>query len=323
MRTVTIPAGKVLQNALKKQVLGQEDGQPFHVVLEIAPAKGTNAEYTATIEETWLAKDRWVRTVRAQGLEQTVIANESGLHYVTSGVYFPLWLHAFAMGMFSPVPDISQWVRGSETIEQKVLPNGVKTTPCIHHEFMLGAKTKQINFANLCFNSDGLLEMVQGPEFAVDFSDYAKFGKLKVARALSVEPGTRATLIGKVTVLETPAAGARVPDVPANATDKDPMRFLQIPTEQLEKLAGDEASPKWPAQIPWTGQFTLWVAVDRTGKVRQVETRNTDLSGFAADMAVTLVGRQWKAATADGAPLQVEGALVFEYPPAESKAKGQ
>ena len=73
MKTVTVPVGKKLENALKKQVLGQDDGQPFHVVLEITSAKGTDAEFTATIEETWLSKDHWMRTVRAPGLEQTEI----------------------------------------------------------------------------------------------------------------------------------------------------------------------------------------------------------------------------------------------------------
>jgi hypothetical protein len=322
MRKVTIPAGKTLQNALKKQVLGQDDGQPFHVVLEISQARGSDSQYTATIEETWLAKDRWVRTVRAQGIEQTVIANESGLHYVTAGDYFPLWLHAFVMGMFSPVPDITQWTPGSEMIEYMVLPNGAKSTPSIHHEFMLGAETRQINFANLSFNSDGLLEMVQGPEFAVSFGDYVKFGKLRVPHSLSVNIG-RVSLGGKVSALETPGPDARVPEVPTNATARDPLSFVEISTQALEKLAGDNVSPKWPATIPWSGQFTIWVAIDKTGKVRQAESRNCDLSGFAADMAETFVGRQWKVPVVDGGPVQVEGALVFDYPPKQGTAKGQ
>lgn len=318
MRTVTIPAGKTLQKALAKQVLGQDDGQPFHVILQIEQYKGTDPQYSATIEETWLSKDHWVRTVHAPDLEQTVIANESGLHYVTSGVYFPLWLHAFVMGMFSPVPDASQWTRGTEMIEWKVLPNGAQTTPCIHHEFMLGAETKQINFANLCFDKDrNQLDMVQGPEFSVSFGDYQKFEKLKVPRSLSVNVN-RVALSGKVTMLETPAADTHIPDVPSNATDKDSLAIFQIATEQLEKLAGDDLSPKWPAKIPWSGQFTLWVVVDKTGKVRQVEARNSDLSGFAADMAQTFVGRQWKAPVANGTPVQVEGALVYDYPPKQS-----
>ena len=242
MRTVTTPAEKTLEKALQNQVLGQDDGQPFHVVLEIAEAKGTDADYTATIEETWLAKDHWVRRVRAQGLEQTTIANQTGLHYVTSGVYFPLWLHAFVMGVFSPVGDVAQWTRRSDKLEWKELGNGAKTSPCIHHEFWMGAETKQINFANLCFNSDGLFEMVQEPEFAVEFSDYAKFGQLDVARVLSVDVG-RMTLIGKMTALETPASDVQALEVPAHATDADPVRFLSISTKELEMLAGDQASP--------------------------------------------------------------------------------
>ncbi len=321
MRTVTFPAGKTLEKALKKQVLGQDDGQPFHVVLQIAQKNGTAAEYSATIEETWLAKDHWMRTVTAAGLQQTVIADSSGPHYVTEGDYFPFWLRNFEWGVFSPVPVPSDWARDNEVIEQKVFPNGMKSTPCIHHEFMLGEKTKEVNFANLCFTADGRLEMVQGPEFAVEFGDYSKFQRLEVPRTLLVNATGGTRLVGKMLVLEPAAADAHIPDAPKGAIAQDPLRFAMVPTASLEKLAGDQLAPTWPAQTPGRGQMTFWVGVDRSGKVREVEMRNDDLSGFAADMAKTLVGRQWKAPVVEGTPVQVEGALVFNYPPAESRAK--
>lgn len=322
VRTITMPAGKTLENALKKQVLGNDGEPPFHVVLEIADAKGSDPKYSATIEATWLAKDRWVRTVHAQGLDQTVIANESGVHYAAMGEYFPLWLRTFVIGMFSPVEDVVQWTRGSENIEHKEITVKGKTIPsdaCIHHEFMLGDQEKQVNFANLCFNDDRLVKMVQGPEFAVSFGDFQRFGKLDVPRTLAVNV-ERVSLVGKVKVLEPAAADVHLPEVPPSATDKDPLRFVEVSTASLEKLAGDQAMPAWPAQIPGSGQFTLWVAVDRTGTVQQVETRNTDLSGFAADMAKTLVGRKWKVPIIDGVPMQVEGALVYRYPPRQRSA---
>jgi hypothetical protein len=314
VQTVTMPAGKTIEKALGRQVLGQEGGQPFHLTMEISvKAAAPDPAYHATIDETWLTKDHWVRTVTADGLRQTVIADPAGLHYVTEGDYFPLWLRSFVWGMFSPIPALSDWTRGNEVIEQKVFPNGIKSTACIHHEFMLGAETKQMNFANLCFNNERLLGLVQGPEFSVEFDDYAKFKKFDVPRTLAVESnGVR--LIGKVTVLELASADARIPDVPASATADDPLRFVTISTPNLEKLAGDQLDPGWPQQIPGHGQFTVWVAIDRAGKVREVDTRNTDLSGFAADMARTLVGRQWKAALVSGSTMQVEGPLVFSYP---------
>ncbi|HEY4011226.1 MAG TPA: hypothetical protein VGM11_13815 [Acidobacteriaceae bacterium] len=316
MRTITMPAGKTLENALKKQVLGQDGAPPFHVVLEISQAKAADAQYTATIEETWLAKDRWVRTVHAQGLDQTVIANETGMHYVTVGDYFPLWLRSFELGMFSPVAVVSDWTRGHEVIEQKVFPNGMKSTPCIHREFMLGEETKQVNFANLCFNADGLFDMVQGPEFAVEFSDYSKFQRLEVPHTLAVNASGGVRLVGKIAVLESVAKNAAIPQVPNDAVATDPLRFVVVSAANLEKLAGDQIAPAWPARTPGSGQMTFWVGVDRAGKVREVETRNTDLSGFADDMAKTVVGRQWRVAASDGAPVQVEGPLVYSYPPA-------
>ena len=321
IRTVTTPAGKTIDKALQKQVLGQDDGPPFHVTIEISEKAGSAGPGThATIDETWLKKDHWVRTVSTPGLRQTVMADASGLHYATEGDYFPLWLRSFVWGMFSPVRVPSDWERDGEVIEQKVFPNGMRSTACIHHEFMLGAETKQINFANLCFDKDSHFGLVQGPQFAVEFGDYAKFKKLEVPRTLSVNSNDL-RFVGKVTVLETPAAEVQIPDRASNTTADDPLRFVSISTQSLEKLGGDQLSPTWPAQIPGKGQFTVWIAIDRLGKVREVGTRNTDLSGFATDMAKTLIGRQWKVPMVDGRPTAVEGALVYSYPESATPQK--
>jgi hypothetical protein len=62
--------------------------------------------------------------------------------------------------------------------------------------------------------------------------------------------------------------------------------------------------------------FTVWVVLDRNGVIREAQSLNSDESNIAADMAAKLLGRQWKQAVANGTPVQVEGAMIFAYPPA-------
>jgi len=61
--------------------------------------------------------------------------------------------------------------------------------------------------------------------------------------------------------------------------------------------------------------FTVWVSLDHDGVIKEVHTLNTDESGFAYDMSSKLIGRQWKAPKLNGESVQVEGAIVFSYPP--------
>jgi hypothetical protein len=321
VQKITEPAGKVLEKALKQSLLIQPGAKPFHIKLSISPAKGDAAVYSATIEETWVSTSEWKRTLNANGFSQTIIANASGMHYVTTGDYLPNWLRGFVTALFTPVPNVDQWSKPGMMVEHIELPNGAHSNPCMHAEFKLGIPpVQQVNFSNVCFK-DGLLDFVGGPNYGMEFHDYSSFGKLKVPRKLIEDPARGVNLVGAVVVLEEVTSP---PDfaVPADASDKDPLMLVDVSTEQLHQLAGGTATPKWPTPIPGHGMFTVWVSVDHDGVVREAHPLNSDESGFAADMAATLVGQHWKGAVSHGGPVQIEGALVFSYPPEQSTKPG-
>jgi hypothetical protein len=104
-------------------------------------------------------------------------------------------------------------------------------------------------------------------------------------------------------------------DTPADAVGTNPLAFTSLSTTELVSLAGGTPELPWPNPIPGHGVFTVWMCLDRQGMVRETHSLNSDESGIAADMAIRLVGRQWKPYVKDGVPTQAEGALVFEYPP--------
>jgi hypothetical protein len=310
------PLGDKLDKALKTSALIQPGAKPFHVKLDISAAKGDAETYAATVEETWISSTQWSRSVTAKGLSQKTVMNSSGLHIATTGDYYPRWLRSFVTGLFSPVPDADVWDRAKPTVDHIEMANGAHSDPCAQLEFNLGkAPLEQVNFAHVCFK-DGLLQMVQSPEYTVDFSDYAAFGHLKVPRTLGVEVMRGISLRGKVVVLEpVETVAPKMFETPEGATDNDPLRTVIVATDQLMKLAGGPVDLPWPSTFPGQGMFTVWVVLDRTGVIREAQSLNSDESGIAGDMAPKLLGRHWKQAIANGVPVQVQGAMVFAYPP--------
>ncbi len=321
IRRVSEPAGKTLEKALRESTLVQPGSKPFHVRLEISQSTGEPGNYAATVEETWVSPERWIRTVHAHDVSQLTVMNGSGLHVVTQGDYFPKWLRDFVTGLFTPVPDPNRWNLSKAPLEHIELPNGGRSSPCQHAEFQLGdPPLQQVNFATNCFQpSDGLLEIAQSPNYTIEFRNYAGFGKLKIARVLLEDAGGRVQLTGRVTELEeAKAVSAQAFDTPLNAEGMNPLASAILSTSELTSLAGGLPELPWPNPIPGHGMLTAWVSIDRSGKVREAHSLNADESGIAATMSADLVGRQWKPYVKDGLAVQSEGAFVFEYPPKQN-----
>jgi len=312
------PLGNKLDYALKDSKLIQPGANPFHVRLEIKQIKGPAGNYDATVEETWVSPKLWTRTVTAKGLSQTIVVNESGTHYVTIGDYFPNWLREFVMGLTDPVPNADYWDKAQPHINHIEMAGKVIAGPEMRGEMMLGvAPTQQVNFLDVSFQPDGLVKMSLMPGDTVSFGDYQPFGKLRVARGMGVSVFRNIQLDGKVVALdEVKAPDQKLFATPEGATDRDPLTNVNVSSAGMLRLSVGGLQLKWPAQIPGSGMFTVWVNLDKTGIVREAKALNSDLSGFAADMTEQFIGQQWKAAVANGAPVQASGPIVIAYPPA-------
>lgn len=325
-RKISEPPGNTLQKALKASTLGQPGAKPFHVHVEIGQTKGAQGDYAATVEETWVSPTQWVRTVTTPSLTQKTVVDTSGPHILTQGDYFPAWLRNFVTAVFTPVPEPPRWNLANAPVEHVEFPNGMRSSPCQHAEFRLGtASAEQINFANNCFRAaDGLLELAQSPDYAMEFKDYAPFEKFKVARTLIEHPSSGIEVIGKVTVLEAVASPNQdLFVIPSGATTSDPLATITLPTATMLKVSNGLPALHWPNPMPGHGMFTAWVNLDRTGRVREAHSLNSDESGLAAEMTAQLVGMQWKPVAQKGSTMQAQGPLVFAYPPPSPEAADQ
>ena len=316
-KTLYEPAGETLSRARRASMLGQPAARPFHILVEISPSKGEPGDYVAAIEETWVSPTRWVRTVTTDRLVQNTVADSTGIHVSTKGDYFPEWLRNYVTALFDPVPENLRRRLADAPIEHGELPNGMRSSPCQHVEFSLGAKPhEQVNFANVGFEQVGrLLELVQSPEYAMELNDYAGFDNLQVARSLYGSGASpRSRLTGKVVVLENIASpSADVFMVPAGAEETDPLSTETLPTDVLLQLSGGLPRLRRPKDATGHGSFTVWVDLDRSGEVREAYTLNTDDSGIAWDMAGQLIGMRWKPYVLNGTPVQSQGTLVLSY----------
>lgn len=316
-KTLYEPAGDTLSRARRASMLGQPDAKPFHILVEISPRKGEPDDYAAAIEETWLSPLRWVRTVTTDQLVQKTVADNTGIHVSTKGDYFPEWLRNYVTALFDPVPENLQRRLANAPIEHGELANGMRSAPCQHVEFNLGAKPhEQVNFANVCFEQVGrLLELAQSPEYTMEFNDYAEFDRLQVARTLYGRGASpRSRLTGKVVVLEDvdiPPADVFV--IPVGAAENDPLSTEILPTDVLLQLSGGLPRLRRPKDAKGHGSFTVWVDLDRSGEVREAYTLNSDDSGTAWDLAGQLIGMRWKPYVLNGTPVQCQGALVLSY----------
>ena len=317
MRKVSEPAGDTLQKALRASTLGQPGAKPFHIRVEIGQTKGAPGDYKAQIEETWTSPTQWVRIVTASHVNEKIIADSSGLHIVAQGDYLPTWLRNFVTAVFTPAPDPPRWYLANAPIEHVELPNGAHSSHCQHSEFKLGdLAAEQVNFANNCFRpTDGLLEMAQSPDYTMEFSNYASYGKLRVARTFTEHPSSGLEVMGKVTALEMiDDPHQELFTVSPEATSSDPFQTITLTGATMLKVAGGIPSLHWPTNIPGHGMFTAWVCLDRTGRVREAYELNSDESGLAADIISQLVGLQWKPVTQQGVRVQAQGPVVFAYP---------
>jgi len=312
------PLGDKLDRALETSKLIQSGARPFHLRMEIKQTSGPSGNYNAVVEETWISQTLWTRTVSAEGLLQTIVVNKSGTHYVTSGDYFPNWLREFVTGITDPVPNAAEWDKLQPRINYVEMNGKVITDIIMRSEVMLGVPpVQQVNFADVTFQPDGLVRGSMVPGDTVGFGDYKPFGKLRVARSLAVSVYRHVELEGTVVALdEVTKPDLNLFSTPPSATDTDPLAHANVSSTVMMKLAVGTLHLNWPAAIPGNGMFTVWVNLDNTGKVREVGTLNSDLSGFAADMTAQFLGQQWIAPILSKVPVQASGPIVVAYPPA-------
>jgi hypothetical protein len=319
MQHTTVPIGDAVAKALAKGSITGEGALPFHIRIEVTEPENPQSPYQGAFEEWWVSADQWRREVTSKdGMRQTIVVAGGKKTEKDEGDYFPVWLRSFVRAVFDPVPNPEAWVGNGLVIDQvNFFPNGARSTPCARTQGKIGSAGRDSTvYFNVCFDVEGALEAFFSPGYGMEFHDYRKFGKKKIARTLADDPESGTHLVGKVTVLEEESKAKGAADLFAPLPgDEDRFRDVQVSAKTMEKLTDANPPIVWPTvrSGKLSGKVAIYVSTDTKGQVREVWPINADngVDDSARDQV-----HKWSikpAADQTGKPVQVEGPLSFAF----------
>lgn len=313
----SVPLGKALDHALEQSALTGADAKPFHLKMHLFESTNPPSPYRADIEEYWVSQKQWRRSIDTPEFKQTLIVNGDQITEQNTGDYYPLWLKSFITGIFDPVPNADQWNKLDAKISQITLPSGQHSDACARMKFKVGSETVNNDaFANVCFDGAGLLKFVGSPSYSMEFHDYQRFGKKMVARRYQDDPEPGTELVANVVLLEE----LKKPDVTLFSIGQPtpPEQRLQsvvVSQATIEQAAEGQPALAWPPvqSGKTTGLLSMYVSVDRQGRVREAYPLNSDNAGLQDAARDQLLKWKLKPMAANGVPVQVEAPLTFRF----------
>jgi len=313
----SVPLGKALDRALEQSALSGANAKPFHVKVHLFESTNPPSPYRAEIEEYWVSPQEWRRSIDTPEFKQTLIVKGDQISEQNTGDYYPLWLKGFITGIFDPVPNADQWSKLDAKITQITLPNGQRSDACARMKFKVGSDTVNNDaFANVCFDGAGLLKFVGSPGYSMEFHDYQRFGKKMVARRYQDDPEPGTELVANVLLLEE----LKKPDLTLFSIEQPTppdhrLQSLVVSQATIEGAAEGQPALAWPSvqSGKTTGLLSMYVSVDRHGRVREAYPLNSDNAGLQDAARDQLLEWKLKPMAAKGVPIQAEAPLTFRF----------
>jgi Gram-negative bacterial TonB protein C-terminal len=282
-------------------------------ILEVT--KPSNPSYQAEIEEYWVAPDKWRRVVKASSFSQILVVNGDRISEQLTGDYYPNWLRTIVAAIFDPGAALTEGFGLSHAPMLK----GEKF--CQRITFMAGIAPVSNNVSSSFCLDDGLLVFVDKPGYEVAYKNYGYFARKYVAYMVSetIDPGAvvEAT-IDTLTELKSPDdAMFAIQDGSAL------LQTIRADEQTLRSLAASAPDIVWPTDRGGAdkGTLSLYICVDRNGHVREaykLNSSNPALSEVARDQVMKW---QFKPASSQGVPVQVESILTFAFNTASADHK--
>jgi hypothetical protein len=283
--------------------LTEPGGKPFYLQAVITE-RGDPSEHI-DIEMSWLAPDKWRRTIRSQEFSQTLVVNGDKVFEQDSDDYFPLGIQVLATAIVDPRP-ILDAVRPGDPVRTKA--SGASDES--------GRVCFSANGKMCVVNRYGLAEFVGAPGRSMDFMDYRKFKGKRVARVLTyhIDPGD--SLQAHVTTLGELESHDDAPFLIFDPTTRQKqIRSVIVPETELRDLALQPTEIIWPQVLDGatTGDTSYYLSIDRSGQVREVLPLSV-----AAERADDSARRQimhwkFKPVVRDGINVQAEAILHFRF----------
>ncbi len=303
------------KKALERSQLTLPGSQPFHLKATVYESTDRNNDsHNATIEEYWVAPDKWTRTITAKDFSQTLTVNGNKSGETDTGDYYPAWLRNLVDAIFTPGTPL-EGVDMTASSDNPMIQNprsSVTVPTCRRFSYRAGVPPVNNVFSWFCFQ-DGLLESIGTPGYSAKYRDYKKFGEKKVARRVGeyLQPGEE--LEAKIDELEEmdPKEESRF----AITVPGTPIKTVVVNEGMLRSMLLESSQVEWPTikNGKPAGVLSLCVFLDRAGRVREVFDLNSD-NPFMTDAAKSaIMSWKFKPAAMNGNPVQIKSILTFSY----------
>jgi hypothetical protein len=302
-----VPGAQVVQAWLT-----EPGSAPFY--LQATITERSDPSEHISVEMSWLAPDKWRRTIRSPEFTQTLVVNGDRVSEQNSNGYMPLAIQVLTTAMVDPRSIVAA-VRPGDQVRTKA--NGRSDE---------SGKTCFDLAGRMCaISRQGLTEFLGGPGRSVTFTDYRKFSGKRVARLLNytLDHGdsyqAHVDTLGELKSSDTQFS---VPEI----TPKDKwIRSVVVPEAELRGLALESPNIIWPqvlADVKTTGETSYYVSVDRFGQVQEILPLSVSVE--RADDSARRQIRRWrfKPLMKDGVAVQAEATWNFifdtrQYGPAD------
>jgi len=217
----------LLKQALQESVL-VEGRQPFHLVLEIAPAvmslphqRVAPPSMHGSMEVFWASPGRYKVVLKTPSFQQTKTVDGERVEEQDEGEFYPRWLDNFVKALLEPVPEkqmpklLAERMTGVVAIHRVDKPwdpgaasftirqATIEMPRCLQTSDRPGGITEEMSEARICFDASyPWVESTLDFTRYVSFKDYEQFGKQMVPRTWSNDIPENIFVEGRVQTLE-------------------------------------------------------------------------------------------------------------------------
>jgi hypothetical protein len=298
------------KRAVERSQITSPGSRPFLLRAKVVEKTNpSNEKYKAEIEEYWAGPNKWRRIVRTANFTQILVVNAGKATEQLTGDYEPNWLRTIVAAIFEP-GDRLQGVDMSRSTDN---PMPGSNQFCRRFMYLAGVPpvSNQV-FSTYCFEG-GLLESIGVPGYDASYENYKSFNNRTVARTIGeyIEPGEEleATIVELRDLPSTDEAQFAVQDAGPL------LQTIRVSEEVLRGSTVNASDVAWPTVVSGSkkGTFSLYVCLDRTGRVREIYELNSSNPGLSDIAREQVMKWQFKPPTRDGVAVQVESILTFAF----------
>jgi len=340
----------LLKQALQESVL-VEGRQPFHLVLEIAPAvmslphqRVAPPSMHGSMEVFWASPGRYKVVLKTPSFQQTKTVDGERVEEQDEGEFYPRWLDNFVKALLEPVPEkqmpklLAERMTGVVAIHRVDKPwdpgaasftirqATIEMPRCLQTSDRPGGITEEMSEARICFDASyPWVESTLDFTRYVSFKDYEQFGKQMVPRTWSNDIPENIFVEGRVQTLEKLSkAEASAIHVTTPTAESGQMRTVFLSRKEIGDRVENLPAFDWPAEDTemLEGWMIVYVRTDRTGQIRESYWDSSD-NYKLQDAGVQLALKtKLKALVVNGAAVQMEGPLVLHFKTHRSAGAG-